>query len=118
MPSLFDQNTFYPALFRDLHQTKREVIIESPFITSRRNQLMHILAKLRRRGVSVVINTRDPNEHDVDYRRQALEVVGNMQDLGIQVLYTAGHHRKLVIIDRKMFMRVAWMFYRLATVVR
>lgn len=104
MRSLFDQNTFYKAFERDLRRSKHELIIESPFITSRRmSQLMPILAKLRHRDVLVVINTRNPDEHDGDYRRQATEAVGDMQDLGIQVLYTAGHHRKLVIIDREVF---------------
>jgi hypothetical protein len=33
---------------------------------------------------------------------QAMEAVAQMQALGITVLYTAGHHRKLAIIDRKV----------------
>ena len=101
---LYDQNTFYRAFERDLKHCKRELIIESPFITTRRmNALLPLFAKLRKRGASIVINTRNPDEHDGDYYFQALDAVTAMQDLGITVLYTVGHHLKLAIIDREMF---------------
>lgn len=102
--SLFNQDTFYKQFERDLAHVKHEVIIESPFITSRRMTiLLPIFAKLRRRGVSIIINTRDPMEHEGDYCYQALEAVVTMQEMDITVLYTVGHHRKLAIIDREVF---------------
>lgn len=101
---LYDQNTFYKTFERDLKHCRRELIIESPFITTRRmNALLPLFARLRKRGVNIVINTRNPAEHDGDYYFQALDAVTAMQDLGITVLYTVGHHRKLVIIDGEMF---------------
>ena len=102
--SLYDQNTFYGQFERDLRRARHEVIIESPFITTRRMAaLLPTLAKLRLRGVMVIINTKDPVEHDGDYCRQALEAVSMMQEMGILVLYTIGHHRKLAIIDSEVF---------------
>lgn len=102
--SLYDQNTFYRAFERDLLCAKQEVIIESPFITSSRiEQLMPALRKLSRCGVQVVVNTRHPEDHEGDYCRQAAEAVVTLQDMGAVVLYTGGHHRKLAIIDRKVF---------------
>lgn len=99
--SLFDQNTFYAALENDLQRCQRELIIESPFITaSRINVLLPIFGKMCRRNVKIIINTRDPIEHEGDYVRQAQEAVMILQDMGITVLYTAKHHRKLAIIDR------------------
>ena len=101
--ALYDQNTFYKAFERDLLSAQQEVIIESPFITEKRmNVLLPIFVKMRRRNVKVVINTRNPNEHDGDYYYQAIDAVSAMQDLGIIVLYTTGHHRKLAIIDRNI----------------
>jgi len=101
---LYDQNTFYKAFEHDLKRCKRELIIESPFITARRmNALSLLFARLRRRGVNIVINTRNPAEHDGSYYYQVLDEITAMQDLGITVLYTVGHHRKLVIIDGEMF---------------
>lgn len=97
---LYDQNTFYSAFTRDLYLVRRQVIIESPFITSKRiRSLLPIFKKLRRRGVQVVINTRDPQDHEGTYQNQAEEAVALFHALDIVVLYTAGHHRKLAIID-------------------
>ena len=101
---LYDQDTFYTAFERDIKRCKRELIIESPFITTRRiNALLSLFARLCKRGVNIVINTRNPAEHDGDYYYQALGAVTTMQNLGITVLYTVGHHRKLTIIDRELF---------------
>jgi phosphatidylserine/phosphatidylglycerophosphate/cardiolipin synthase-like enzyme len=102
--SLFDQNTFYRAFERDLRHARQEVIIESPFIAANRMKvLLPILRKLSKRGVRIVVNTRHPDEHEGDYCRQAFEAVATLQDMGATVLYTGGHHRKLAIIDRKVF---------------
>ena len=101
---LFNENTFYPALLKDLNKCQSEVIIESPFITNRRmSQLLPVLEKLKKRKVRIVINTRDPQEHDEGHHRDgAYRAIASLQHLGVQVLYTGGHHRKLVIVDRKI----------------
>jgi hypothetical protein len=99
--SLFDQNTFYAALENDLRRCQRELVIESPFITaSRINVLLPIFEKMCRRNVKIIINTRNPIEHEGDYVRQAQEAVTILQEMGATVLYTTKHHRKLAIIDR------------------
>lgn len=74
--TLYDQGTFYRAFMRDLLHSKDEVIIESPFITEKRMRtLLPIFTKLRSRNVRIVINTRNPNEHDGDYYYQALNAI-------------------------------------------
>lgn len=98
---LYNQDTFYEAFECDLLRALHEVVIESPFITaSRMNALLPIFTKLRKRDVSITINTRNPDDHDGDYYHQATRAMADMQELGIRVLYTTGHHRKLAIIDR------------------
>jgi hypothetical protein len=97
---LYDQNTFYNAFLKDLRRTKSLVIIESPFITKKRmQQLLPILKKLRDKDIRIIVNTKPFNEHDAIYREQVIWAVGVMQDMGIDVLLTCGHHRKLAIID-------------------
>ena len=97
---LYDQTTFYNAFLRDLRIAKTLVIIESPFITKKRmDLLMPALSKLRSKGVRVIVNTKPFREHDLSYQSQAMWAVQVMQDLGIEVLMTGGHHRKLAIID-------------------
>jgi hypothetical protein len=98
---LYDQDTFYKAFIRDLGNCTNQVIIESPFITSRRmRSMLPVLQRLTKRGVRVIINTRNPLEHaDVYYQMQAQEAVADLQSIDILVLYTAGHHRKVALLD-------------------
>jgi phosphatidylserine/phosphatidylglycerophosphate/cardiolipin synthase-like enzyme len=98
---LYDQDNFYSAFLRDLSACTHEAIIESPFITTHRMaELLPVFEKLRRRGVRVIINTRQPEEHAAPYDIQAREAVAEMQNIGILVLYTGKHHRKLAVLDK------------------
>ena len=100
---LFDEDSFYPAFLNDLSKCKFEVVIESPFITRKRmNALYPSFRRLTKRGVRVVINTRDPKEHDWRMAEEAATAISLLQHLGIKVLYTENHHRKLAIIDRQL----------------
>jgi phosphatidylserine/phosphatidylglycerophosphate/cardiolipin synthase-like enzyme len=101
---LFNEETFYDAFRQDLENCLNELLIESPFITTRRlTALLPTLTKLKDRKVRIVINTRDPHEHDDSYmREESQRAVATLQRQGIQVLFTIGHHRKLVIVDRRV----------------
>ena len=73
---MYDEQSFYRAFEKDLYLARRNVIIESPFITLRRiDELLPVLTKLRRKGVAVTINTRNPIEHDTEYESQALVAI-------------------------------------------
>lgn len=97
---LYDQTSFYDAFLRDLGRAKRLVIIECPFITKKRTELLlPTLSKLRAKGVRIIINTKPFEEHGLSYQSQAIWTVGIMQNIEIEVLMTVGHHRKLAIID-------------------
>lgn len=99
--ALYDQTSFYRAFKQDLRNCTQEAIIESPFITDKRmSALLPLLRTLINRGVHVVVNTRSPVEHDEVYRPQAENAITALQSMGVLVLYTGGHHRKLAILDR------------------
>ena len=102
--TLFNEETFYPALIKDLNNCMYEAIIESPFITHKRLYiLLPIFEKLKKRGVRVIVNTKDPLEQNNNYlSSEATESISNLQHSGIHVIYTEGHHRKLAIIDRSI----------------
>lgn len=103
---LHDETTFYQAFLADLRQSEKEVIIESPFITSERMvYLWPTLRLLNNRNVKIIIVTRDPKEHEETYDSQAENEIQECEGLGIQVLLSTGnHHRKLAVIDR----RIVW----------
>ena len=101
---LFDEKTFFKAFLKDLEQCEKEVIIESPFITSQRMKTFWpIFRKLYDRGVKIYIITRNPDEHTQGYEYQSESEIEALEILGIQVLLCTGnHHRKLAIIDREI----------------
>jgi hypothetical protein len=100
---LYNQDDFYPAFEKSLLCAQKEVIIESPFITMRRlNTLLPVFRKLSRKGVKIIINTKPPVELDDFLRAQTLEAVPILQNLGVDVFFTGGHHRKLAIIDQQI----------------
>ena len=101
--SLLSQNDFYGVFVKDLSKAKHEVIIESPFISLKRlNYLIPIFRQLISRGVRIIINTKPFEEQDASYSRQAEECIALLVELGVAVLVTGGHHRKLAIIDRQI----------------
>jgi len=57
---------------------------------------------MRSRGVRITIITRDPAEHDAPYDTQAANAIDRLLDLGVEIIYMGGHHRKLAIIDRRL----------------
>jgi hypothetical protein len=98
---LYNEQTFYKAFIRDLACCRSEAIIESPFITTQRTAtLLPYLRKAMSRGVRVVINTRPPQEHDEYMRNEAERSITLLQDIGVEILLTGGHHRKLAIFNR------------------
>jgi phosphatidylserine/phosphatidylglycerophosphate/cardiolipin synthase-like enzyme len=102
---LYDETTFYNKFKQDLLEAKQEVIIESPFITTRRLEMLKpVFETLIDRGIKVFVMTRDPLEHDESMSKQAEIGIRYFEILGVQVLLCeGGHHRKLAIIDRKVF---------------
>lgn len=101
--SLYSEKTFYRAFHKDLKAARSKVIIESPFITTYRfNDLLPLLEGLRRRGVDITVNTRNPVEHEAHYTEQAYEAVAALQEIGVRVLYTTKLHRKLSVIDSQI----------------
>lgn len=100
---LYDNKTFYKKFTQDLYRAKQQIYIESPFITTKRVQkLLPVFEKLRKRNIQITINTRCPDEHDGEYICQAYNALSMMQELGIGVLYTVKHHRKLAVIDENI----------------
>ena len=100
---LYDDQSFYEAFVRDIKLARSSIIIESPFMTARRLSLLYpILEPAACCGVRIIINTRDPATHEPIMGEQAVQAISILQTLGVTVLFTSNHHRKLAIIDRKI----------------
>ena len=101
---LYDETTFYQQFRLDLLRAQREVVIESPFITSERAEMLYpTFERLVNRGVRVYVVTRDPREHSEMMEEQSEAEIRRFETLGVQVLLCTGnHHRKLAILDRQV----------------
>jgi Rad3-related DNA helicase len=97
---LYDQNGFYKAFINDLNKADSRVIIESPFLTKKRvTSLFPTLKKLTKNNVKVIVNTKPLDEQSLELHNQAYWSIAKLQSIGVLVLFTTGHHRKLAIID-------------------
>lgn len=101
---LYDETTFYQAFLRDLRHCKKEVIIESPYMTTNRvASLAPILRKLTKNGVKVSVNTRFPGHHDQLLRIQAWIVTKELKGMGVRVhFFNDYHHRKIAVLDNRI----------------
>lgn len=100
---LNDQDSFYQAFINDISHARNRIIIESPFMTTKRvKHLLPILARLIKRGVKVVINTKPFDEHEGLLYEMTVESVEQLQSVGVQVIMTVGHHRKLAVVDEEI----------------
>jgi hypothetical protein len=98
---LYNEQTFYNAFIRDLACFRDEAIIESPFMTTQRiNILLPHFRKAIACGARIVVNTRHPQEHDQYMRAEAERSITMLQNISVEILFTGGHHRKLAIFDR------------------
>lgn len=100
---LYDADTFYQAFAKDLHGCRKELIIESPFLTKARvDRLTPSFRRLIAKDVEIIINTRPSCEQDIVMSAQSELAINALLDMGVKVLFTGGHHRKLAIIDRQV----------------
>ncbi len=101
---LYDEESFYPQFINDLKHSKKEVIVESPFISSRRMSfLVELFQKLVNRKIKLYVFTRNPQDQKNSLRLQAETAIRQLESMGVQVIIsTDNSHRKLAIIDRNV----------------
>lgn len=102
---LFNEKTFYKKFMKDLNSCSKEVIIESPFITSSRIKTFEqVFRRLLHNKIKIYLVTRDPRYHeDENFRHQATNEILKWKEEGINTILIKGyHHRKLAIIDREI----------------
>jgi len=102
---IFNEKGFYRQYMKDLQLCQKELIIESPFITSSRMEiLIPEFKELLYRKVKIKIITREPSVHEDEIMRyQATNEILQCIEMGIRVkLLTGHHHRKISIIDKNI----------------
>ena len=64
--------------------------------------MLPVFRQLVKHGKRIVINTKPLDELEPYYQAQAAQAIVELQELGILVLLTRGHHRKLAVIDKQI----------------
>ena len=101
---LYTEGGFYRAFEKDLKRSKHTVLIETPFITTKRVlEFALIFKKLRKKDVRVTVHTRHPVHHQEPMKAQAYESISMLKKVGVKVkTHKDLRHRKLAIIDRSI----------------
>lgn len=102
---LFDEKTFYKKFLKDLADCRKEVVIESPYITSFRMETFYpVFQGLLHKNIQIHLITRDPSDHeDKFFRHQSTNEILKCTEMGINIIMLKGfHHRKLAIIDKQI----------------
>lgn len=101
---LFDEKNFYGTFINDMLSAEREIIIDSPYITTRRvDELYKYFEQVRHKGIDVYLLTRVSKEQDGKMQYYSDKEIERLSNIGIKVLPFMGKiHRKLAIIDRKV----------------
>lgn len=103
--SLFTEKNFYPAFFQDLQKVVEEVIILSPFISTKRSgQFVELFRLLINKGVKVKLFTRSAKQQTSNFALNATQVIEQMRAIGVEVIERRRMHQKVAIIDRS----IAW----------
>ncbi len=98
---LYDEHSFYSAFSYDMRYAKSTILIESPYITVRRaTEITPLLKRAKRRGVSILIYTRNPLHHDGILISEASRGIAILRQAGAEIVTCEDmRHRKLAIID-------------------
>lgn len=98
---LFDEHTFYKEFSKDIRIAYKEIVIESPYITTRRvREILPILSSAIKRGVQVSIYTRNPFHHEGKLVSESHKGIEILRSEGINVhICNDMRHRKLAMID-------------------
>lgn len=100
---LYTEDTFYKAFMKDMEYCRNELIIESAFVTNKRvTMLLPTIKRLKKKGVRVVVNTRNPEEGDNCMRADSRKALALLQYEGVQVIFTENQHRKIAVVDRNI----------------
>lgn len=102
--TLYNDKTFYKAFIDDLLQSKKEVIIYSPFASKFRTDfLKQTIERLRKRNIEVFIFTRPITDYESIFQSQIECALRRYEELGACVYYLSGSiHEKLAIVDREI----------------
>jgi phosphatidylserine/phosphatidylglycerophosphate/cardiolipin synthase-like enzyme len=94
---LYTERSFYDTFAKDIARAEHSVIIESPYLTERRAlQFCQLFGRMSKKGVEILVNTRNPRHHDKTLEIQAWKAMAVLREHKVKVCtYNDMRHRKL-----------------------
>lgn len=101
--ALYTEQTFYGAFSKDIKRATSRVVLESPYITTRRAHEFVTLLRKARNGLKVKVYTRNPFHHNGVLINEALEGIKPLRAAGVHVITCDDmRHRKIAVIDDRI----------------
>ncbi len=101
--SSYDERTFYPAFIKDLKNSKKEVIIASPWVRRKRMQvLLPVFKSLTDRNVKMSVITRPIDEYKKQFQEEGEKEIQKLKQIGVEIHFNSKDNRVFAIIDRKI----------------
>ena len=100
---IFDKDSFLPVFSNDLAGSKKEILIVSPFVRKRRS--MQMLKQLRNaldKGIRTIVLTRPAEDFKTKDRMALQQVLEELKNNGISVVFKSNIHQKFAIMDQKI----------------
>jgi hypothetical protein len=102
---IFDSESFLSVFTADLLSAKREVVIVSPYVASKRAKMMlQILDSSISSETRVTVVTRPPDDYKEADRTRISQIVKMLREHRINVSERANIHQKFAVIDN----RITW----------
>lgn len=102
--SFFDQKDFDEQFIYDIKKAKKNIIIFSGFITTKRiAYLSDFFREKIKKGVRITIFTRFPEQQGNIGNKDSLDALKNLKKLGVKINLRGQQHEKVILIDDDIF---------------
>lgn len=100
---IYDKRSFFAVYSQDIIWAKKSIIVVSPFITQKRvAQILLLLQEPLDRKVEVTIVTRPAEEFTERFKSSFEQILADLNNAGVNVVFKARIHQKFAIIDQKV----------------
>ena len=98
---IYDVNSFVPVMKNDFTESRKEILIVSPFLRKKRiDAILEWLKEPLKMGVSITVVTRPAESYKES--EQIRECIEYLQQLSVTVVQKPSIHQKYIIIDNRL----------------
>jgi len=100
---IFDRDNYFLPLMEDIKNARHSILISTTFITRRKLDIMiETLIRMYQNGVRITINIKMLEEYTDIHRRNIAQILQELENHGIRIIYTSGNYLKFMMVDNKV----------------